>query len=42
MTDQMGGKRRYATNNAPAVPTITVGSAVEIVSTVDEAIGFAS
>lgn len=29
-------------NNAPAVPTITTGSADEIVSTVDEAIGLAS
>lgn len=42
MTDQMGGRRRYARNSAPAVPTITTGSADEMVSTVEEAIGFAS
>lgn len=42
MADQMGGRRRYETNNAPAVPTITVGSADEMASTVDEAIGVAT
>lgn len=42
MADQMGGRRRYIRNNAPAVPTITMGSAEEMVSTVDEAIGLAS
>lgn len=42
MTDQMGGSRRYERNNAPAVPTITMGSADEMVSTVDAAIGLAS
>lgn len=42
MADQMGGRRKYARNNAPAVPTITTGSAEEMVSTVDEAIGFAT
>lgn len=41
MIDQMGGKRRYARNNAPAVPTMTVGSAETMVLTVDEAMGFA-
>lgn len=38
----MGGRRRYAINSAPAVPTITTGSPEEIVSTVDAAIGLAS
>lgn len=42
MTDQMGGRRRYTRNNAPAVPTITIGSDDEMVSTVEEAIGLAS
>ena len=42
MTDQMGGKSRYATNNAPAVPTIVIGSADVMVSKVEEAIGFAA
>lgn len=41
MADHIGGKRRYARKMAPAVPTITTGSADNIVSTVDEAIGFA-
>jgi hypothetical protein len=41
MIDQMGGRRRYVRNNAPAVPTITTGSAVEMYSIVDEAIGLA-
>lgn len=42
MADQMGGRRRYTRNNAPAVPTITMGSDDEMVSIVEEAIGLAS
>ncbi|KAF9667652.1 hypothetical protein SADUNF_Sadunf15G0046000 [Salix dunnii] len=42
IVDHMDGKRRYARKTAPAVPTITTGSAEVMVSTVDEAIGFAS
>lgn len=41
MADQMGGRTRYATNNAPAVTTTVVGSADEMVSMVEEAIGLA-
>jgi hypothetical protein len=41
MADQIGGNKRYATNSAPAVPAITVGSDVDMVSMVDEAIGLA-
>ncbi|MCH99097.1 hypothetical protein A2U01_0020108 [Trifolium medium] len=41
MADQIGGNKRYATNSAPAVPAITVGSEVDMVSMVDEAIGLA-
>ena len=41
MADQIGGKSRYATAKTPAISAITRGSAVEIVSTVDEAIGLA-
>ena len=40
-TDQMGGRRRYATNNAPPAATTETGSADERVSTVDEAFGLA-
>ena len=40
-TDQIGGRIRYAINNAPAETTITEGSADETVCTVAEAIGFA-
>jgi len=38
----MDGKTRYARKTAPAAPTITTGSAEVMVSTVDEAMGFAS
>lgn len=41
MTEKMGGMRRYATNNAPPVPTMRVGSADKMDSTVVEAIGLA-
>lgn len=42
MKDQMGGMRRYATNNAPPVATIVNGSADVMVSIVEEAIGLAT
>lgn len=42
IADQMGGRRRYVRNNAPAVPTITTGSPDVMVSTADVAIGLAS
>lgn len=42
MTDHMGGKSRYARKIAPALPTITTGSADIMVSTVEEAAGFTS
>nr|GMC74100.1 hypothetical protein Iba_chr03cCG7040 [Ipomoea batatas] len=41
MTEKMGGMRRYAMNNAPPVPTMSVGSADKMDSTVVEAIGLA-
>lgn len=41
MADQIGGKRRYARAKTPAISAIKRGSAAEIVSTVDEAIGLA-
>jgi hypothetical protein len=41
MADQIRGNKRYATNSAPSVPAITVGSEVDMVSMVDEAIGLA-
>lgn len=42
MADQIGGKSRYAKAKTPAISAIRRGSAVEIVSTVDEAIGLAT
>lgn len=42
MTDQMGGKRRYATNTAPPVAAIVIGSADVMVSKAEEAIGLAA
>lgn len=40
--DQIGGKRRYPTNNAPAVTMRVEGSEDVIVFAVAEAMGFAT
>lgn len=42
MNEKTGGRRRYPTNKAPPAYTNAIGSADEMVSIVDEAIGFAS
>jgi hypothetical protein len=41
ISDQIGGRRRYARNNAPADTTTTEGSEDVMVSTVAEAMGLA-
>lgn len=41
MAEKIVGAMRYATNNTPAVPAMIVGSADEMVSTAEEAMGLA-
>lgn len=42
MIEKIGGSKRYAMTNAPPVANITAGSADDMVSTVDVAMGLAS